>query len=131
MQADLWATGVSVRHPVEFVRAQLVEAGCLTVSEALGRKQHGTRARVGGIITHRQRPGTANGVMFFNLEDETGLVNVVVSVGCWKRYRSTARSAAAMVVRGRLERAEGVVNIVAERIDPLPVMAGSRSRDFR
>ena len=74
---------------------------------------------------------TAQGTTFMNLEDETGLVNVVVSVGCWKRFRPVARGAAALLVRGRLERSEGVVNIVAETLTPLTVAAGLTSRNFR
>jgi error-prone DNA polymerase len=129
--ADLWATGVSPDgHPTVFVRTELERLGVVT-AEGLRTHESDRTVVVAGVVTHRQRPMTAKGTMFINLEDETGLVNVVVSVGCWKRYRLAARSAAALVVRGRLERAEGVVNIVAERIDPLPVMAGSRSRDFR
>ena len=128
--ADLWATGIApTGHPTRFVRARLDELGVVTADRLA--TVDAERVWVAGVVTHRQRPATAQGTTFMNLEDETGLVNVVVSVGCWKRYRSAARSAAALVVRGRLERAEGVVNIVAERIDPLPVMAGSRSRDFR
>ena len=78
---------------------------------------------VGGVVTHRQRPATAGGTMFINLEDETGLINVVCSLGCWIHHRAVARGAPALLVRGRLERAEGVTNIVAERLDPLPVPA--------
>ena len=130
MQADLWATGVSVRHPVEFVRAQLAEAGCLTVSEALGRKRHGKRARVGGIITHRQRPGTANGVMFFNLEDETGLLNVVVLPAVWNAQRQIARQEVGLIIEGVLEFRDGVTNLVARRFHPL-VVDKVKSRDFR
>jgi error-prone DNA polymerase len=74
---------------------------------------------------------TAQGVTFLNLEDETGLINVVVSKGCWARFRKVARGAPAMVIRGRLERSEGVINIVAEHLAPLPVPAGTTSRDFR
>jgi error-prone DNA polymerase len=66
-----------------------------------------------------------------NLEDETGLINVVVSKGCWARFRAVARGAPAMVVRGRLERAEGVINVVAEHLAPLPLAASTTSRDFR
>ena len=86
---------------------------------------------VAGVVTHRQRPMTAQGTTFMNLEDETGLINVVVSKGCWARYRKVARGAAALLVRGRLERAEGVINIVAEELTPLPVAASAGSRDFR
>ena len=59
---------------------------------------------------------TAQGTTFLNLEDETGLINVVVSKGCWARYRKVARGAPALLIRGRLERAEGVINIVAEEL---------------
>ena len=65
-----------------------------------------------------------------NLEDETGLVNVVVSRGCWVRYRDVW-SASALVVRGRVEAVEGVVDVVAERVEPLGVHPPARSRDFR
>ena len=73
------------------------------------------------MVTHRQRPATAQGITFINLEDETGLINVICSKGCWARYRRVARGAPALLVRGRLEKDEGVVNVVAERIEPLPV----------
>jgi error-prone DNA polymerase len=67
-----------------------------------------------------------------NLEDETGLINIVVSKGAWAHYRRVARSSPALLIKGRLERAEGVINVVAERILPLSLrMTGSRSRDFR
>jgi error-prone DNA polymerase len=86
---------------------------------------------VAGIVTHRQRPATAQGTTFFNLEDETGLINVVVSKGVWARHRRIARAAPALLVRGRLERSEGVVNVVAERMEPLALATNTKSRDFR
>jgi error-prone DNA polymerase len=129
---DLWATGVSPNgHPTQFVRAELDRIG---VVPATGLKTHPTDGKVlvGGVVTHRQRPATAGGTMFINLEDETGLVNVICSKGCWTRYRTLARSAPALLVRGRLERSEGVVNVIAERLDELPLEIGPlRSRNFR
>jgi error-prone DNA polymerase len=80
--------------------------------------------KVAGVVTHRQRPMTAQGVTFLNLEDETGLVNVVVSKGCWARFRRVAQESPAMTIRGRLERAEGVINVVAEHMEHL-VLPGS------
>ena len=65
------------------------------------------------------------------LEDETGLLNIVVSKGCWAYHRRVVRTAAALLVRGRLERVEGVTNVIAERIEALPIRADVRSRDFR
>lgn len=128
--ADLWATGVSPDgHPTQFVRQELDAIGVLT-SAQLRDPEPGSMVHVAGVVTHRQRPQTAQGVTFLNLEDETGLINVVVSKGCWKRFRKVAGEAPAMVIRGRLERSEGVINIVAERLDPLPMPGTLRSRDF-
>jgi error-prone DNA polymerase len=129
--ADLWATGVSPDgHPTIFVREQLTKLGVLT-SAQLWDPEPRSIVRVAGVVTHRQRPMTAQGVTFLNLEDETGLINVVVSKGCWARFRRVAREAPAMVIRGRLERSEGVVNIVADHLAPLPMPAEVKSRDFR
>ncbi len=86
---------------------------------------------VGGIVTHRQRPATAGGITFLNLEDETGMLNVVCSPGLWQRYRKVARTAAAMVVRGILEKAEGVLNLRADHLATLTLPVRSPSRDFR
>jgi error-prone DNA polymerase len=131
--ADLWATGISPDgHPTRFLREQLAAHGVVT-SAGLWDLQPGQRAVVAGVVTHRQRPMTAQGTTFLNLEDETGLINVVVSKGCWNRYRRVARESSAMLVRGRVERSEGVINVVAERLDPLALPASTihASRDFR
>jgi error-prone DNA polymerase len=131
--ADLWATGVSPDgHPTSFLRQQLGELGVVT-SQGLWDVAPGSRVTVAGVVTHRQRPMTAQGTTFLNLEDETGLINVVVSKGCWARFRRVAREAPAMKIRGRLERSEGVINLVAEHLEHL-VLPGSTihaSRDFR
>ncbi|MGH9152615.1 MAG: error-prone DNA polymerase [Acidimicrobiales bacterium] len=129
--ADLWALGLSPdSSPTEFARPALHELGVLTAA-ALAEAEPGSRVVVGGVVTHRQRPATASGVTFLNLEDETGLVNVICSPGVWARHRRVARSCPALLVGGRLERAEGVVNVVAERIQPLDLAMPTRSRDFR
>jgi len=129
--ADLWATGVSPDgHPTIFLREKLRAMGVLTASE-LATVESGTRIYVAGVVTHRQRPRTASGVTFMNLEDETGLINVVCSAGCWARFRTDARHAAALLVRGRMESSEGVINIVAEHLSALRVAVGAISRDFR
>ncbi len=94
--------------------------------------ESGRRIEVGGVVTHRQRPATAGGVTFLNLEDETGLVNVVCPVGVWNRYRRVAREAPAMIIRGMLERSEeGVVNVIADRLESLTSGIRTTSRDFR
>jgi error-prone DNA polymerase len=129
--ADLWATGVSPDgHPTRFLREQLADLGVATAAD-LWVREPSSKVLVAGVVTHRQRPMTAQGTTFLSLEDETGLINVVVSKGCWARFRPVARGASAMVIRGRLERSEGVVNVVAEHLEPLPVPAGVTSRGFR
>jgi error-prone DNA polymerase len=129
--ADVWATGLSPdAHPAQFLREQLTTAGALPIAK-LARVEAGTRVRVGGIVTHRQRPATAGGVTFVNLEDETGMLNVTCSPGLWLRYRKVARTSAALLVRGRLEKTEGVINLVADRLDVLTPPISPASRDFR
>jgi len=129
--ADLWATGVAADgHPTRFLRAQLDEIGVIP-ADKLHLVEHGAKVLIAGVITHRQRPATASGVTFMGLEDETGLINVVVSVGCWTRYRRIARNAVALLIRGRCERQGAVVNITAEKLEHLPVGSTSMSRDFR
>ncbi|MFC7406876.1 error-prone DNA polymerase [Georgenia alba] len=128
--ADVWATGVSPgTFPTQFRRADLDAAGVLRIADLAGRPP-GERLRVGGVVTHRQRPGTAGGVTFLSLEDETGLLNVVCSAGLWARHRKVARTSAALVVRGTLERGDGVTNLVADGLEPLSLLVPSRSRDF-
>ncbi len=133
--ADLWATGVSPDgHPTVFMRDQLTAMGVVTSIQlhaaTPGSPAPGSTVYVAGVVTHRQRPMTAQGVTFLNLEDETGLINVVVSKGCWARFRKVAREAQAMLIRGRLERSEGVVNVVAEHLAPLRMPVKTVSRDF-
>ncbi|WP_344104805.1 error-prone DNA polymerase [Myceligenerans crystallogenes] len=129
--ADAWATGVTPdSYPTAYVRDGLTAAGVLTVAEATA-TDPGRRIAVGGVVTHRQRPGTAGGVTFLSLEDETGLLNVICTVGLWSRFRRLARSAPALVVRGRVESADGAVNLLAEHLAPLSLPATGRSRDFR
>ncbi|MBE7190015.1 OB-fold nucleic acid binding domain-containing protein, partial [Jatrophihabitans endophyticus] len=91
-----------------------------------------TRVTVGGVVTHRQRPATARGVTFLNLEDETGMVNVIVEESVWQRHRRVARESGGLVIRGMLENTkDGVINVLAERIERLELGLRTRSRDFR
>jgi error-prone DNA polymerase len=129
--ADLWATGISPEgHPTVFLREQLNAKGVRTADE-LPQVPHKDRVMVAGIVTHRQRPMTAKGATFISLEDETGLINVVCSKGCWARYRAVARDASALLIRGRVESANGAINVLAEHISPLFTPAAVPSRDFR
>jgi len=129
--ADVWATGVSPgTYPTEFLRPQLDALGVITADRLLAIPD-GKRVLVGGAVTHRQRPATAAGVTFINLEDETGMVNVVCSVGLWAKYRRLAQSAPALLIRGKVQNAEGAVTVVADRLQRMDLRITHKSRDFR
>lgn len=132
LRDELWATGISVDdHPLAHFRPALADRGVLP-SAALRTAEAGRRIEIAGVVTHRQRPATASGITFLNLEDEHGLINVVCSMGVWTRYRRIARESSALIIRGILERSpEGVVNLIADRFEPLRLGIAHHSRDFR
>ena len=132
LAADLWATGLSTDdHPLTHFRSALDARGVLT-SRELRTAETDRRVEVAGLVTHRQRPATASGITFLNLEDEHGLMNIVCSVGVWNRYRRIVRESPALIVRGMLERSvEGVTNVVADGFTDLRVGVSHASRDFR
>lgn len=128
--ADLWATGISTNtHPVHYLRPDLNHRGIVPAS-ALTDIDNGTLVRVAGHVTHRQRPATAGGVTFLNLEDETGMINVICSPGLWTRYRRVARTSPGLIVRAKLEKSHGVINLIAIRLEPLSTRMSLPSRDF-
>ncbi len=127
---DAWATGITpTSYPTQFLRPRLTAMGVIPADGLLS-VADGSRISVAGAVTHRQRPATASGVTFINLEDETGMVNVVCSVGLWNRYRNLAHSASALLIRGTVQNAEGAVTVVAERLQRLDLRVGTRSRDW-
>jgi error-prone DNA polymerase len=127
---DLWSIGVTPdRTAIELARPELTRRGVATIAQVLEAPE--SKVVVAGVVTHRQQPDTAHGAVFLNLEDETGMLNVVCSRGAWARWRTVARSSPALIVKGRLERAQGVVNVVAERFEPIVLGPAPGSRDFR
>ncbi|SNT44064.1 error-prone DNA polymerase [Rhodococcoides kyotonense] len=129
--ADVWATGVSPNsYPTQFFRDRLDEMGVIPANRLL-QVPDGDRVLVGGAVTHRQRPATAGGVTFVNLEDETGMVNVVCSVGLWAKFRKLALTAPALFVRGKVQNAEGAVTVVADHLQLMDLRVRSKSRDFQ
>ncbi|HEY6738598.1 MAG TPA: OB-fold nucleic acid binding domain-containing protein, partial [Actinopolymorphaceae bacterium] len=130
VMADLWATGISPDdYPTRHVRDGLDAMGVVSAAR-LRETENGRRVVVGGVVTHRQRPATAAGVTFLNLEDETGMVNVICPQAVWDRHRKIARDSSALLIRGRVERADGVINVLAEKLGRLPLNIRSMSRDF-
>ena len=158
--SELATTSVTTaEHPVRLLREYLNEwhlrpaprgthpgdvaprgGAAVVTADSLLRVPDGTRVRVAGVVTHRQRPATAGGVVFFGLEDETGLANIVVSQGLWSRQRAVALNAKILVVRGIVHNAEGAATVTADLLEqvetqlrPAGEIAGAHagSRDFR
>jgi error-prone DNA polymerase len=131
--ADYGTAGLTLRqHPVSFLRPMLDE---LKVTQAgkLPSIDNGKRLKVGGIVLLRQRPSTAKGITFVTLEDETGMVNLIVRPEIWERDRKVARHAVAMIAHGALQREAGVIHVLVSRLEDLSTQLGelsARSRDF-
>jgi len=128
--ADLWATGTYGTHPLAHVRRRLTQDGVIPAA-ALRTARPGAAVVVAGLVTHRQQPGTARGVVFLSLEDETGMANVICLPGVWERHRRIAMNASALLVYGRVERLDGSVSLLATRLRRMRVAAAAPSRDFR
>jgi error-prone DNA polymerase len=132
--ADYQSSGLTLRqHPVSFFRAEL-DALAVTPAEGLYDWPHGQPVKVAGIVLMRQRPGTAKGITFVTLEDETGIANLIVHARTWQRYELAARRATALIASGRLERKDRVVHIIVTRLENLQSRLQElrhRSRDFR
>jgi error-prone DNA polymerase len=116
--ADYASTGIAIaEHPMALIRPGLDEG--LVTSRDLGGLANGAFVRVPGMVVARQRPATANGVVFMLLEDEVGTVNIVVPPPVYVRHRLAVRTSSFARVDGKLERRDGVMNVVARSIHPL------------
>ncbi len=115
--ADYRATGFSVRaHPCELLRPKFAAAKILTCSAATSQR-NGIRVRTAGIVTVRQRPGTAKGTVFITIEDETGIANIIVWPSLVESFRNQIINAALLIVQGQMQRSEeGVTHIIAEQL---------------
>jgi error-prone DNA polymerase len=132
--ADYRTVGLSLRgHPMKFFRSALdrlrvAPAGQLAVIPS------GRYVRVAGLVLVRQRPGTAKGITFVTLEDETGVANLIIRPDVWQRFRKAAKNAAALLAHGRLERRSEVTHILVARLEDLAEVSDvlpAKSRDFR
>jgi error-prone DNA polymerase len=125
--ADLWATGTYGTHPVEHIRDWLAGQGVIGAAE-LRTARPGANVTIAGLVTHRQQPGTARGVVFLSVEDETGMANIICPPAVWEQHRRLAMEANALVIFGRVERLDGAVSLLAVRLRRLRVVAAARSR---
>jgi error-prone DNA polymerase len=132
--ADYQATGLSLRdHPLKFIRPMLEQMKIAKAAD-LAILPVNRRVKVAGLTLMRQRPGTASGITFVTLEDETGFANLIVRPEIWERYHAAARTATAMLAHGRLQRQDNVIHVLVTRLDDLSEMLSEidpRSRDFR
>jgi error-prone DNA polymerase len=110
-------------HPASFMRARLSARG-ISRSDALLTVKNGERVTVAGLVLVRQRPGTAGGVIFMTLEDETGVANIIVWPKVFERLRAIVLGARFVAVTGKLQSEQGVIHIVAERMNDLTPMLG-------
>jgi error-prone DNA polymerase len=130
---DYAATGLSLkRHPVDLVREQLSRRGILCARQML-QKAHGQWVKVAGLVLVRQRPGTASGVVFVTIEDESGVVNLILHPTIYERFRPAARHARLLQADGYVQRDGQVVHVLAKRLfDVSDLLADLevRARDF-
>jgi error-prone DNA polymerase len=88
---------------------------------------------VAGLVTHRQRPGTAQGIVFATLEDETGQANLIIRPEVWEKYKAIGRSKMALIAEGTIERTGAVIHVQVRRLFDLAARMGplrTKSRDF-
>ena len=134
MLADYGTTGLTVKsHPMALMRDRLPEG--LVRSPELATLRHGTRVRVGGLVVARQRPGTANGIVFVLLEDEHGTINLIVPAEVYERHRLTVRTEPLILAAGKLERlpaAGGAINVLVDRVESIdaPDHIAAEVKDF-
>jgi error-prone DNA polymerase len=131
IHADFQNSGLTIgRHPMSFYRNGLREAGALDSAEAK-RKPDGAVIRVAGCVITRQRPGTAKGFMFLRLEDETGIVNIIINPDLFDRQKTASVAAPYVQVKGTVQNTWNVISIKAADIQPLAVGNETiRSHDF-
>ena len=131
--ADYRATGLSLGpHPMALLRAQMRQRRILGLQELHGRR-HGSGVHVAGLVTQRQRPATAKGTIFVTLEDEHGMINVVVWSHLAQRRRRALLESRLLAVRGRWEQVDGVTHVIAGDLHDLSHLIGElpvASRDF-
>jgi len=132
--ADFWGLSLSTRYQaIQFYREELDK---LRVRRAcdLPSLPHRLVLKVAGVVTTRQRPGTAKGFVFTTMEDETGLINIIIRPDIYERYRPVAREEPAVIVEGVLQKQDGTINVLARKfwkLDLEKLEAGLTSRDFR
>ena len=113
---DLWSTGVTPAGQVMEHFRELLAAQWVVAAAQLPALAANARCRVGGLVITRQRPGTAKGFVFLTLEDETGVVNVIVRPKVYDAFRRPIRTSSTLIVEGRLQKESGCIDVLAEKV---------------
>ena len=131
LNADFGGTGFTIgRHPMAYHRKEMNTRG-VTPARDLVRMRHGRTVRVAGCVIVRQRPGTAKGFVFLSMEDETGVMNVIVTPALFERYRFELLGASFLLIDGMLQNVDNVVSVKAGRIEALTAhVTADLSHDF-
>jgi len=129
--ADFRATGLTVGpHPMQYRRTEMKRMGIYRAAD-LAHIPNGRRLRIGGCVIARQRPGTAKGMMFMSLEDETGIANAIFTPDLLQQNRVLLISERFLMIEGILQNQDNVIHIRAEKVSPLRVTrAETASHDF-
>jgi len=132
LQLDFRNLGLSLKsHPIGLTRSWLSQRSVSTIAQ-LSALPNGSLVKVAGLVTHRQRPHTASGVVFLGMEDETGITNIVVWPKVYARQRRLVRSESLILVKGKLQKEREALSVVAFSFELLPIEAiATKSRDFR
>ncbi len=124
---DYQAIRLSLKgHPVAFLREALTAVRAIPCA-AVETARDGRRTKLGGVVLVRQRPGTAKGVVFITIEDESGVANLVLWPSVFEAYRPIAMGARMMLVHGRIQRAESVTHVVVEKLEDWGAALGNLS----
>src|SRR5437588_1020752 len=110
-------------HPASFLRSDLSARGVICNDELRARRS-GDRVAVSGLVTIRQRPGSANGVIFMTIEDETAIANIIVWPKTFERFRPIVLGARYIAVHGELQQQSGVIHVVAAKLEDLTFLLG-------
>jgi error-prone DNA polymerase len=132
LAADYYGTGLTVgRHPMYFQRERMNLMG-VTPAKDLAKLPNDKIVRVAGCVVVRQRPGTAKGIVFLSVEDETGIFNVIVMPDIFEESRLTIVRSPYVLIEGPLQKYEGVIHLRARRIEAISMSAGAASsHDFK
>jgi error-prone DNA polymerase len=131
---DLWSTGVTPKQqPIAHLRPYLEREGVIPAAKLVDMPRN-LICKVGGLVITRQRPGTAKGFVFLTLEDETGLVNVIVRPDIYEKYRRTIRQSMTVIVEGQLQKESGCIDVLARKVwefDAQGITGPLRARSFQ